>query len=108
MIDFVAKYNIQHLAPSHSRHIIGHDKILNTLNVYHDGISYWLEEKYDIENKGGGNFSDIIMERPMMWSIKTLPFPGMPSLFADGNQKILYLNHQNGAYDGGVYAYSFK
>ena len=37
-------------------------------------LSYWLEEKYDIENKGGGNFSDIIMGRPMMWCMKTLPF----------------------------------
>ena len=37
-------------------------------------LSYWLEEKYDIENRGGGNFSDIIMGRPMRWSMKTLPF----------------------------------
>eukprot|EP01084_Bolivina_argentea_P065829 120008_1 len=37
-------------------------------------LSYWLEEKYDIENVGGGNFSDIIMGRPISWSINTLPF----------------------------------
>ena len=37
-------------------------------------LSCWLEEKYDIENIGGGNFSDIIMGRPIEWSIKTLPF----------------------------------
>ena len=40
--------------------------------------------------------------------IKTLPFPGMPTLFVNGSQKILYLNHQNGSYGGGIYAYSFK
>eukprot|EP01084_Bolivina_argentea_P279715 478214_1 len=52
MIDYVEKNNIHHLAPSHSRHVIGYNNILNVLNVYRDGIAYVHDQTIRFLNQG--------------------------------------------------------
>ncbi len=37
-------------------------------------LSYWLEEKFDIESMGGGNVKDITMNRPKWPALSTMPF----------------------------------
>ena len=52
MIDFVERHHIQHLAPSHSRHISGYEQIRNTLNVYRDGIAFVHDQTIRWLNQG--------------------------------------------------------
>eukprot|EP01084_Bolivina_argentea_P062618 114512_1 len=52
MLDYVETYKIEHLTPSHSRHIVGYDNIMNVLTVYRDGISFVHDQTIRFLNQG--------------------------------------------------------
>eukprot|EP01083_Nonionella_stella_P034043 93200_1 len=52
MLDYVETYNIQHLAPSHSRHIVGYRNIMDILTIYRDGISFVHDQTIRYLNQG--------------------------------------------------------
>eukprot|EP00484_Ammonia_sp_Unknown_P029262 CAMPEP_0197027746 /NCGR_PEP_ID=MMETSP1384-20130603/7619_1 /TAXON_ID=29189 /ORGANISM="Ammonia sp." /LENGTH=658 /DNA_ID=CAMNT_0042456645 /DNA_START=43 /DNA_END=2019 /DNA_ORIENTATION=- len=52
MLDYVQRHNIQHLAPSHSRHVVGYQNIMDVLMVYRDGISFVHDQTIRLLNQG--------------------------------------------------------
>jgi len=97
-LDKMRAYDIEYLIPSHTRPIIGKEKIHNTLTTYRDGIQYVHDQTIRYMNKGFTS-SEIVEKVHLPATLKNEPF--LQEFYGKVSWSVTNIFHGNlGFFDG--------